>query len=232
MVGLTKKGVIAVIQFRSFQLLYFSTLALFLTILAGCVPVSRPTLDQVRLGQGRGPAASDTILQPGETRGEIVEMNPSRREIRVRADDGRVYALEYDPSRTRVTYHGREYPIDKLEAGDLIAFQTPPRDRNFADIIRIQEPVQARAGSVVAGRPSLPSRADVVEGTVDRIDPDLGVFEVKPRTGRTVTVSIPYNARPADVENFRRLRRGDHVRVEGQFVSPDNLHLQTFVSPR
>jgi hypothetical protein len=221
-----------VIQLRSIQWLYFSIIALGLTVVTGCVPVSRPTLDQVRLGQGRGPAASDTTLQPGETRAEVVEMNPSRREIRVRADDGRIYALEYDPNRTRVTYHGRDYPIDKLEAGDVIAFQTPPRDRNFADTIRIQEPVQARAGSVVAGRSSLPSRADVVEGTVERIDPELGVFEVKPRTGRTVTVSIPYNARPADIENFRRLRRGDYVRVEGQFVHPDNLHLQSFVSPR
>jgi hypothetical protein len=231
MVTLMNKGVIAVIQFRSLQL-RFSTIALGLTVLTGCVPLSRPTLDQVRLGQGRGPAASDTILQPGETRAEVVEMNPSRREIRVRADDGRIYTLEYDPNRTRVTYHGRDYSIDKLEAGDIIAFQTPPRDRNFADTIRIQEPVQARAGSVIAGRSPLPARADVVEGTVERIDPDLGVFEVKPRTGRTVTVSIPYNARPADVENFRRLRRGDYVRVEGQFVHPDNLHLQAFVSPR
>lgn len=223
---------IAVIQFRPLQFCYFSTIALGLTVLTGCVPLSRPTLDQVRLGQGRGPAASDTILRPGETRAEVVEMNPSRREIRVRADDGRIYALEYDPNRTRVTYHERDYSIDKLEAGDIIAFQTPPRDRNFADTIRIQEPVQARAGSVVAGRSPLPPRAEVVEGAVERIDPDLGVFDIKPRTGRTVTVSIPYNARPADVENFRRLRRGDYVRVEGQFVHPDNLHLQAFVSPR
>ena len=54
---------------------------------------------------------------------------------------------------------------------------------------------------------------------VKRIQYDLGVFEVRPTTGRTVTVSIPYNAKAADVENFRRLRRGDHVRVEGEFVN-------------
>ena len=78
----------------------------------------------------------------------------------------------------------------------------------------------------------MPSRPDVIEGTVKRIQYDLGVFEVRPTTGRTVTVSIPYNAKAADVENFRRLRRGDHVRVEGEFVNSDNLQLLAFLTPR
>jgi hypothetical protein len=44
-----------------------------------------------------------------------------------------------------------------------------------------------------------------------------------------VTVSVPYNAKAADVENFRRLRKGDYVRVEGQFVNPDSLQLLAFL---
>jgi hypothetical protein len=34
------------------------------------------------------------------------------------------------------------------------------------------------------------------------------------------------------VDNFRALRRGDPVRVEGEFVNPDNLQLLSFLSPR
>jgi hypothetical protein len=45
-------------------------------------------------------------------------------------------------------------------------------------------------------------------------------------------VSVPYNARPADVENFRALRRGDQVRVEGEFVSSESLQLLSFLSAR
>jgi hypothetical protein len=72
----------------------------------------------------------------------------------------------------------------------------------------------------------------VVEGTVERVQYDTGVFEIQPRTGRSVTVSVPYNARTADVENFRRLRRGDYVRVEGEFTNADNLQLLSFLSSR
>jgi hypothetical protein len=45
-------------------------------------------------------------------------------------------------------------------------------------------------------------------------------------------VSIPYNARTADVDNFRSLRRGDHVRVEGEFIKPESFQLLAFLSPR
>jgi hypothetical protein len=214
---------------RCLQLTYLS-FALGLAVLSGCFPVSRPTLDQVRLGQGRGASASDTVLRPGEIRAAVTEIDPSRREIRVRTEDGKTQVLAYDVNRTRVTYHERDYRIDHLEAGDLIAFETSSRGSNFVDRIRIQEPVQARTGSTVAGRSPLPPpRADMIEGTVERVDYDLGVFDVRPRTGRMVTVSVPYNAKAADVENFRRLRRGDYVRVEGQFVNPDSLQLLAFL---
>jgi hypothetical protein len=113
-----------------------------------------------------------------------------------------------------------------------VAYQPPPRNGRYIDIIRVQEPVQARPATSVARRPAVPPRSDVVEGTVERVQLDLGVFDVKPRTGRTVTVSIPYNAKASDVENFRRLRTGDYVRVEGEFVNSDNLQLMAFLSPR
>jgi hypothetical protein len=72
----------------------------------------------------------------------------------------------------------------------------------------------------------------VIDGTVDRIDQKLGVFDLRPRDGRTITVSLPYNARPADVDSFRTLRRGDPVRVEGEFLSPDNFQLLAFLWSR
>jgi hypothetical protein len=212
-------------------------LAAGLSVWAGCAPVSSPTLNDVRSGQGRGQLPADTTLQPGEIRAEVIEIDPSRREIRVQTDDGRRQVLEYDNNRTTVAYHGWGYNVDQLERGDMIAFQTSPRDINYVDTIRIQEPVQTRPGAPLAQRSlpqrsPLPPRPDVIEGTVERIQHDLGVFEVRPRTGRTVTVSIPYNAKAADVENFRRLRSGDHVRVEGEFVNSDNLQLLAFLAPR
>jgi hypothetical protein len=135
----------------------------------------------------------------------------------------------YDPATTRLFYHGREYNIQELQAGDIIAFQTQPRGSgDYVATVRIQEPVQARTASTIA-RPIPPApRPEVIDGTVERIDEARGVFDVRTRNGAIVTVALPYNARPSDVDTFRRLRRGDPVRVEGEFINRDNFQLVAF----
>lgn len=60
--------------------------------------------------------------QPGEIRGEVIEINPSRHESRLQTDNGQGQILGYDTNRTIVAYHGREYNVGQLETGDLIAF--------------------------------------------------------------------------------------------------------------
>jgi hypothetical protein len=191
---------------------------------------ARPTLDQVRSGNARGKVAEDTRLLAGEIAGEIDRIDRGRREIHVLADDRRPQTLEYDINRTRVVYHGWDYTVDRLEAGDRIAFREPRRG-DYIETIRVLEPVQARSGSTIAYPASRP-RVDIVEGIVERVDVGLGTFEVLPRGGKAVTVSVPYNARPADVENFRRLRRGDQVRVEGEFINPESFQLISLAVPR
>ncbi len=203
--------------------------------LTACVPVEpvrQPSLREVRLGKVQGQAAEDMRLRSGEISGEVTEINPSRQEIQVLTEDGRRQVLRYDFNRTRVVYHGLDYSIDNLEAGDRIAFDSRSGNGSYVDTIRVQEPVQARAGPRVARPGPARPRAEVVEGTVESVDVNRGIFDVRPRTGGTVTVSVPYNARAADVDSFRSLRRGDSVRVEGEFVNRDNFHLLSFLSPR
>jgi hypothetical protein len=197
-------------------------LAMGMTLLLGCV--AGPTLHETRRGESLpGP---DMTLQPGEIRAEVVQVTPNRNEIQVRADDNRTRVLRYDPSRTRVTYQGRDYSVDNLEAGDVIAIQTFGRDSTI-DTIRVQQPVQARAASTT-GRPGSGfTRGEVLEGTVDRIDYDRGIFDVRTRDQGTVTVALPFNARTPDIDAFRRLRNGDSVRLEGEFVNRDNFQVSS-----
>lgn len=221
-----------------FRLTYVFPITVFAAAfisLAGCVPieqVQRPSLREVRLGNVQGHATADTRLLPGEIPGEVTEIDRNRREILVRTDDGRRQALRYDIERTKVVYHGWEYGVENLEAGDRIVYQPAPRNNTYVETIRIQEPVQARSGPSIA-RPLPPRpRTEVVEGTVERVDYSVGVFDIRPRAGRTVTVSVPYNARTADIDSFRALRRGDPVRVEGEFVNPESFQLLAFLSVR
>jgi hypothetical protein len=220
------------IRFWYASLMRLAIIAITLTAFISCVPiepVTRPTLNEVRLGSARGPTADDTKLRPGEIEGEVTEVNRPRQEVYVVTTDGHRQTLPYDFDRTIVVYHGREYTIDNLEAGDLIAYKSASTGSGYIETIRIQEPVQARSASRVAELVPPRPRTAVVEGTVERVDYSLGVFDVRPRAGRRVTVSVPYNARVADVDSFRTLRRGDPVRVEGEFVSPDNLQLLSFI---
>jgi len=212
-----------------------AAIALSIISFAGCVPidrVARPTLDEVRSGNARGQITEDTKLRPGEIQGAIDRIDRGRREIQVVAEDGRSRVLPYDINRTHVIYHGWGYTVDNLEAGDRIAFQSLPRDVSYVETIRVLEPVQARSSTSVDRTPPSRSRVDVVEGTVERVDQRLGTFDIRPRAGRMVTVSVPYNARAADVDSFRGLRRGDEVKIEGEFVNPESFQLLSFLSPR
>jgi hypothetical protein len=197
-------------------------LVLGLSLLLGCV--ASPTLHETRRGESLpGP---DTTLQPGEMRAEVVQVTPNRNEIQVREADNRTRVLRYDPGRTRVTYQGRDYSVENLEAGDIIAFQTVGRDGTI-DTIRVQQPVQARATSGSARPGSSLARGEVLEGTVDRIDYDRGIFDVRTRDRGTIAVALPFNARPSDVDAFRRLRNGDSVRLEGEFINRDNFQVSS-----
>lgn len=211
--------------------LYGAILALGLVTLIGCSSevARRPTLAEARAGQR--PQESDMTLQAGEIRAEVAEVDPVHREIRVIwMDSGRRDIIPYDLSYTRVVFHGFDYPVDALQPGDLVAFV--PRGGPYIDVVRVQLPVQARVAGTPYARTTVapPARAQVVEGTIERIDYDRGVFDLRPRNGgRVVTVALPYNARGADLDNLRRLRNGDFVRIEGEFVNSDNVQLTAFL---
>jgi hypothetical protein len=234
------KGGTAMESRYGLKTIYSAFLALALVTWVGCSAgvARRPTLAEARSGQQ--PQEDTTAVGSGEIRAEVAEVDALHREIRViDIDGGRRDIIPYDVNYTRVVYHGFDYATDALEAGDIITFVPSPRAGPYVDVIRLQVPVQARTpGSPYARSTGAPyaraatpvTRAQMLEGTVERIDYDRGVFDVRPRAGgRIVTVALPYNARGSDVENFRRLRNGDYVRVEGEYVNADNVQLMAFL---
>jgi hypothetical protein len=44
-----------------------------------------------------------------------------------------------------------------------------------------------------------------------------------------VVVSLPSNAPRSVGDRFNRLREGDHVRIEGQFLNQDRFELESFL---
>jgi hypothetical protein len=196
-----------------------------LTGAAGCELAQRPTLEETRSGRA-ATLPPERDLRAGEILAEVDRIDPQRREIRLREESGRALVLSYDQA-TRVIYQGREYGVENLEAGDVVALRVPPRSDNYVASMRVYETVQDRLAKGTS-RPPL-ARFETVEGTVENVNRERGVFDLRLRSGKVVTVTLPYNARSADVDDLRRLRRGDFVRLEGGFVNPETFQMQAFL---
>ncbi|MGH7845417.1 MAG: hypothetical protein ACREQW_09645 [Candidatus Binatia bacterium] len=211
---------------KSFLRLSIFAGTLFPLLAVSCAPVYRPTLEETRSGRA-STVASDVTARPGETRAEVEQVDPVRGKVRLRLDSGRTAVLDYDAA-TRVVYHERDYDVRSLEAGDVVVVRIP-RNGDYLSYITVQETVQDRIARGTLERPA--NRPNTIEGIVDNINPEKGVLDLRAGSGRIVTVTLPYDARSVDVENFRRLRRGDVVRLEGEFVAPGTFQFYAFRTP-
>ncbi|MBI2361104.1 MAG: hypothetical protein HYV04_19730 [Deltaproteobacteria bacterium] len=160
-----------------------------------------------------------------ELTGEVEWVDTRLQLVEVRTRDGHVRAVGYD-TRTRMLYRLRDYPVNGLKPGDIVAMrvQRDTYGHPYTDLIDLREFAEERRA---ANAPI--SRRGLVEGTVEWLDYERGLFEVTPDHGRKIVVSLPYNPRRADADRFRDLRAGDYVKVEGRFVSRDRFELNAFV---
>jgi exosome complex RNA-binding protein Csl4 len=191
----------------------FGFLSLAALALAGCHEFGHVD------GMGDYGSSSSDIV------GEVQYVDTRAREIEIRTDSGRTSAVRYD-NNTQVVYQQRNYSVDNLERGDYIAARVQQdRDgRPVANSITVKESVQDR-GSIRSGR----GRLDRAEGRVEYVDARRGTFEIRDQRNRSIVVSVPFNA-PRDVmDQFNRLRNGDHVRIEGRSVNTDRFELENFL---
>lgn len=189
------------------------TAAMALVATVGCAPM------------GDTPGAVYGARPEEELVGEVRWVDARSHEIDVRTYDGRVKTAIYD-NRTRVIYRQQEYPVTRLEAGDIVAIrlQQDAFGKSYADLIQVRESVQERGRITASRRPM-----QRLDGTVERVDEKSGFFELREQYGGGVIVSLPYNARRSDVDRLVRLRRGDYVKVEGRFLNRDRFEIEAFL---
>jgi hypothetical protein len=191
-------------------------LGLALTVSVGCSDnialVGRPTLQ----------------LDQEEFFAEIDRVDTSSREIHLRPDDGRNRVVGYSAD-ARVLHHGQEYPIAQLESGDKVSMQLKQdsRGNSYTDLVRVHESIRDRNPELGAAAEPAPAM-QTVDGRVEHVDFQQSSFELSDQSRQSVFVSLPDNARRADLDRFRGLRAGDYVRVEGRFTSKDRFELESF----
>jgi len=190
---------------------------LALTMSAGCSDnialVGRPTLQ----------------LDQEELFAEIDRVDTSSRQIHLRLEDSRNRVVGYSAD-ARAVYHGREYPIDQLESGDKVSMQLKQdsRGNSYTDFVRVHESIWDRNPDLgAAGQPA--TAMQTVDGRVEHVDFPRSSFELSDQSRQSFFVSLPAHARRSDLDRFRALRTGDHVRVEGRFTSRDRFELESFL---
>lgn len=193
-----------------------SALTLALTALAACENIAligRPSLVDLE----------DEVV------GEVERVDTRDRAIYIRPERGRTGMVSYSED-ARVIDRGREHPITYLQTGDIVAMQLKKDSRGtpYTTLVRIQQSGRGeRTGSVGSSRTG---SLQTLDGTVERVDEQRGSFEVRDRDGRQVTVHLPFNARRSDIDRLQRLRIGDRITVEGQFIGQDRFELEAFLT--
>jgi len=184
-----------------------SAVLLIAAALYGCESVAligRPTLES------RGGPENITATIDG--------IDPQGREIYLRAGSDQYYVVNYTDD-TRVIVDGREYAATGLRVGDRVRVDVREDEgrRLIAGQIRVE-------GSAPAGATGIRT----VEGTVERVLPERGVLELRALNGDLLTIYVPESSSDATKNRFRRIRAGDHVRLEGERLSEDRLELLGF----
>ena len=174
----------------------------------------------------------------GEIRGEVRDVDA--RSIEVRTDQGRHERVRFD-SRTSVSYGGRRTSPRSLERGDFVVMRVSRDSRGdlYTRSISVRRSAGSdrvydrRAGDRARRRDDDRGRYDTyartsVEGRVGRVDRRNGRFELRDTGRGSIWVMIPRNSRGEVRSRFARLREGQHVRLQGRFLSGNRFEVEGF----
>ena len=190
---------------------------------SGCASGGLGPLGDILAGAAGLPGSGQQ--QQGQVVAEIQGLDPQRRLIQVRTQNGQTGSLLYDQN-TVVVYQQRRYEVANLERGDVVAIQVQQTNQGspYASRIDVQQSVQERTGQTGGGA----GQVQQFSGRVGQIDYQRGWFTLQTSYAGTVTVTLPYNPSSTVVSQFNRLRGGDSVRFEGTEVGNGRIELYRF----
>lgn len=188
-----------------------------LVLVTGCAGLG--SLEQI-LSQAAGG------LYGSEVTGQVRQIDTRRQQIEVESGWGGAERVRYD-SRTEVIYRQRRYDVRELERGDYVRIRVEDdRDREpYASVIHVEESRSDRGGT---DRGSY-SRVMRLDGRVNQVDAQRGWFEITDSRGAEFLVTLPYEPNRSLRDKFRRIRRGDRVRLEGERLNNTRVEILRFL---
>lgn len=147
--------------------------------------------------------------------GRVQELDHSRRELYIRTEGGLSQVVTYT-NGTRVAADGKEISTSELGRDDVIEVRLhgTADGRAVADSILVRERGDRNA---------------TIEGTVERVLSDRRVIELRTASGALTTVYVPQDSPEAIENEFKQLRSGDFVRLQGIFLGENRFELTRVV---
>lgn len=166
--------------------------------------------------------------QGGQVSGVVRNVDTRNQQLSLQQSNGQNLTINYD-NQTRVAYQNQNYSVSNLEYGDQVTARISTANNNnnqyYTDFIQVDQSVSSNSNGNVYGNTA---NAQQFEGTVRNIDRTNGVFQLTGGNYGSLSVSLPYNPRQADVDRFQRLRNGDFVRIYGVLLNNSRVELRQF----
>jgi hypothetical protein len=155
--------------------------------------------------------------------GSVAGINTRLQQVGIQQTNGQTVTLNYD-NNTQVTYQNRNYPVTSLEYGDQVTARVQNSNNTnsgyYTDLIQVNQSVSSNG--------TTSGDVQQFEGTVRSVDRTNGVFQIASNNYGTLTVSLPYNPRQADLNTFNNLRNGTYVRIYGTMLNNNRVELRQF----
>jgi hypothetical protein len=177
------------------------------------------------LGSVLGSVLGGGQAQQQQLAGSVRGVDTRNQQISIQQSNGQSVPVLYD-ANTKVVYQNRLYQVSNLEAGDQVVARIQATQNNayYADSITVTQSVTtSTSGGSVSNE-----AVQQLQGNVAAIDRNTGTFQIDVGSGTRITVSMPYQARSADVNTYNNLRVGQYVRLYGVYLNTSRVELRQF----
>jgi hypothetical protein len=152
--------------------------------------------------------------------GTVQNVDTRNQQVIIAQSNGQQVAVSYDNS-TNVVFNNQNYQVTSLERGDQVTARVQQLQNGgyYSDLIQVDQSVSGNGGL---------GNQSSFEGTVRQVNVQSGWFTMDTNNSGRITVTIPYNARSADVSRFQNLRVEDYARIYGTVVNTGQVQLTQF----
>jgi exosome complex RNA-binding protein Csl4 len=160
--------------------------------------------------------------QGNQVSGTVLGVDTRNQQIVLQASNGQQVNLSFD-NQTRVVYQNQNYSVTNLERGDQVTARVQQAQNGgyYTDLVQVDQSASTSGGGG-------PGNVQSIQGTVQQVDLQNGLFTLNTTQYGTIVVGLPYNVSRSDLSRFQNLRRGDNVRLYGVFLNNQRVELRQF----